>query len=86
MVIAIEGMDGSGKSSVGKRVAEMLDFMYLDKPLKQFFEILNKNNISVAKVDDKRTNKHYFRIAVQTHNINTSFIRVMNELKKQKQF
>lgn len=51
-----------------------------------FFEILNKNNISVAKVDDRKTKKYYFRIAVQTHNINALFISVMNELKKQKKF
>lgn len=46
-----------------------------------FFEILNENNISVAKIDDRKTNKHYFRIAVQSHNVNILFIETIKKLK-----
>ena len=64
MVIAIEGMDGSGKSSVGKRVAEMLDFIYLDKPLKKFFEIDDEHFEKVCNkiydIDDERIKALFF--------------------------
>ncbi len=33
MNIAIEGMDGSGKTSTAKMVAEILDFEFIEKPL-----------------------------------------------------
>lgn len=33
MKIAIEGMDGVGKTTIAKKLAEDLNFMYVDKPL-----------------------------------------------------
>lgn len=33
MHISIEGMDGSGKTSTAKRVAEILDYEFIEKPL-----------------------------------------------------
>lgn len=33
MQIAIEGMDGVGKTTIAKKLAEDFDFMYIDKPL-----------------------------------------------------
>ena len=33
LVIAIEGMDGVGKTTIAKRVAEDYNFKYIEKPL-----------------------------------------------------
>ena len=33
MIIAIEGMDGSGKTSISKKVTEKIEYEYLKKPL-----------------------------------------------------
>ena len=33
MIIAIEGMDGSGKTSISKIVANKIGYKYLDKPI-----------------------------------------------------
>lgn len=38
MKIAIEGMDGVGKTTIAKRIAEDNGLMYIDKPLHYFFE------------------------------------------------
>ena len=39
MIIAIEGMDGSGKTTVAKSIEEKLKFKYIKEPLKELFEI-----------------------------------------------
>ncbi len=39
MIVAIEGMDGVGKTTVAKIVAEKLHFKYIKEPLKEIFEI-----------------------------------------------
>lgn len=54
MHIAIEGMDGSGKTSTAKRVAEILGYEFVEKPLhlisdteshfKNYMEMINKVN------------------------------------------
>lgn len=38
MHIAIEGMDGVGKTTVGKRLADKLDFKFIEKPLHYLFD------------------------------------------------
>lgn len=38
MKIAIEGMDGVGKTTIAKRIAEDNGLMYINKPLHYFFE------------------------------------------------
>lgn len=38
MKIAIEGMDGVGKTTISKLLAEELNYVYIDKPLHYFFE------------------------------------------------
>ena len=38
MRIAIEGMDGSGKTTVSKILAQKLGYKYLDKPFKFLYE------------------------------------------------
>ena len=37
MRIAIEGMDGSGKTTISKILTERLGYKYVDKPFKFFF-------------------------------------------------
>lgn len=81
MVIAIEGMDGSGKSSVGKRVADMLDFMYLDKLLKNFFEIDDEHFEKICNkiydISDERIKALFFgfgNILAIKNNINKNVI------------
>ena len=39
MIIAIEGMDGSGKTSISKIVADKIGYNYLDKPMKNYLNI-----------------------------------------------
>ena len=39
MIIAIEGMDGSGKTSISKIVANKIGYKYLDKPIEKFLNI-----------------------------------------------
>lgn len=39
MIIAIEGMDGSGKSSISKKVAEKIGYEYLEKPLRKYLNM-----------------------------------------------
>ena len=39
MIIAIEGMDGSGKSSKSKKVAEKIGDEYLEKPLRNYLNM-----------------------------------------------
>lgn len=41
MRIAIEGMDGCGKTTVSKILTERLGYLYVDKPFKFLFENLN---------------------------------------------
>ena len=38
MKLAIEGMDGVGKTTIAKRIAEENGLIYIDKPLHYFFE------------------------------------------------
>ncbi len=43
MKLAIEGMDGSGKTTIGREIAKHYDLMYIDKPLHYFFEDSEEN-------------------------------------------
>ena len=38
MKIAIEGMDGVGKTTIAKKLAEKYNFTYMERPLKELFE------------------------------------------------
>ncbi len=53
MRIAIEGMDGSGKTTVSKILAQKLGYKYLDKPFKFLFEGLN---LSESRLKDLEWN------------------------------
>ena len=44
MVIAIEGMDGVGKTTISKRLAKTLKYIYVDKPLHYLLPGDEKNN------------------------------------------
>ena len=45
MIITIDGMDGSGKSSLAQKLAQRLNFKYIDKPIYQVFGVFGDNNI-----------------------------------------
>lgn len=42
MKIAIEGMDGSGKSTIAKEVAQILNYTYLEKALKELLKFTDE--------------------------------------------
>lgn len=50
MIVAIEGMDGVGKTTVAKSVEKDLLFEYVKDPLKELFEIDNEH---LTKISDK---------------------------------
>lgn len=39
MIISIEGMDGSGKTTVGKKMATKIGYQFLDRPLEKFWNL-----------------------------------------------
>lgn len=43
MIIVVEGMDGVGKTTISKLLAERNNFKYIDKPLHSLFEIDTKD-------------------------------------------
>lgn len=45
MIITIDGMDGSGKSSLAQKLSQRLNFKYIDKPIYQVFGVFGDNNI-----------------------------------------
>lgn len=60
MIIAIEGMDGVGKTTVAKSIEKELNFKYIKEPLKELFEIDDKHIEKISKKifesqDDKLT-------------------------------
>ena len=53
MRIAIEGMDGCGKTTVSKILVERLGYQYVDKPFKFLFENLNINESQLKTLEWK---------------------------------
>ena len=54
MKIAIEGMDGVGKTTVAKMVANKEKFLYIDKPLHYFFDDTEENGYAdLMRMADK---------------------------------
>ena len=53
MIIAIEGMDGSGKTSISKIVANKIGYKYLDKPIEQFLNITEYEYHSPTALDNE---------------------------------
>ncbi len=51
MKIAIEGMDGSGKTYIAKNLAEKLNFKYVDKPFKFLFRKLNMTEDQIKDME-----------------------------------
>lgn len=51
MRIAIEGMDGAGKTTLAKILAEKLDYKYVDKPFKFLFDDLNLNEGDLKRIE-----------------------------------
>lgn len=44
MIITIDGLDGSGKSTIAKKLAEKLGYEYIDKPLYKLFDVKGDDN------------------------------------------
>ena len=51
MRIAIEGMDGSGKTTIAKILSEKLGYKYIDKPFKIIYEGLNLNEKQIKDLE-----------------------------------
>jgi len=58
MLVAIEGMDGVGKTSVAKAIEKDLNFIYIKDPLKELFELDQEHLMRVLNkifdYDDER--------------------------------
>lgn len=44
MIITIDGLDGAGKSTLARRLAEELGYEYVDKPIYELFGVKGDNN------------------------------------------
>lgn len=53
MRIAIEGMDGVGKTIISKMLADKLDYQYIDKPFKFLFSKLNLSEADIKTLEWK---------------------------------
>lgn len=51
MRIAIEGMDGSGKTTIAKILSEKLGYKYMNKPFKIIYEGLNLNEKQIKDLE-----------------------------------
>ena len=68
MMIVIEGMDGVGKTTIAKYIAEKYNFKYIDKPLKYFYisggekdeEFFMKVSSDMYDMEDKAIKSWYF--------------------------
>lgn len=49
MIIAIEGMDGVGKTTVAKSIEKEFNFKYVKEPLKELFEIDDRHIEKISK-------------------------------------
>ena len=49
MIIAIEGMDGVGKTTIAKSLEKSLSFKYIKDPLKELFEIDDEHLIKISE-------------------------------------
>lgn len=57
MKIAIEGMDGVGKTTIAKKLAKDLNYLYVDKPLQYFF-----NNDKIGNLEFENFLKNLYSI------------------------
>ena len=49
MIVAIEGMDGVGKTTIAKNIEKNLNFKYIKEPLKELFELDNNHIERISK-------------------------------------
>ncbi len=59
MIVAIEGMDGVGKTTVAKSIEQNMGFIYVKDPLKDFFEI---DEVHLSRVSSKVFNSNNDRL------------------------
>lgn len=66
MILAVEGMDGVGKTTVAKYIHKKYDFEYVKEPLSELFNLDNKELLSISenvfKVDDERVIAWYLAL------------------------
>ena len=53
MRIAIEGMDGVGKTTLAKKLVEILNYDYIEKPFKFLFDGMNLNDSDLKRIEWK---------------------------------
>lgn len=53
MIISIEGMDGTGKSTIAREVAKRVNFYYLEKAFQEFFNISKEEYLRMCENIDK---------------------------------
>ncbi|MDD4282657.1 MAG: AAA family ATPase [Bacilli bacterium] len=59
MLVAIEGMDGSGKSSISKEVAKRVNYKYVDKILKDIYLIPEETFDNLCEQVNKSNNETF---------------------------
>ena len=74
MLVAVEGMDGSGKTTISKIVAQNLNYEYLEKPIQKFFSL---SSIQFEKIceriylsNDENVKAWFFRLGNLLASIN----------------
>lgn len=64
MTIAVEGMDGVGKTTIAQYIAEKYNFDFIEKPLHYFYEDDASNGYN-----------DFMRVATKMYNVNDNFIK-----------
>lgn len=64
MIITIDGYDGTGKTTLSKKLAEQYDFIYLDKPFIKKYQIEHNCSYEQAIYRTRFIEKNYFQKAI----------------------
>ena len=62
MFIAIEGMDGVGKTTISKKLSENYNMKYVERPMKTFLNLSNESYDNVCNNIWSMNDKTYFII------------------------
>ena len=63
MIVAIEGMDGVGKTTVAKSIEKDLNFTYVKDPLKDLFENVIELDYDFYREQKKKIREYSKRIS-----------------------